>query len=67
MLQHVLYEVAGAAMLVIGLGMLWIARPVDGQKASFLGRAERYEVGYSLIVLFMLTGGFGSMLLGFTT
>jgi hypothetical protein len=67
MLQHILFEVVGAGMVALGLTMLWIARPVEGGPARFLRAKQRYEVGYALISLFVLTGGFASMVLGFTT
>jgi hypothetical protein len=67
MLQHIAFEVLGAALLVLACGMLWFARPVDDQLARFLRKRESIEIAYALIVLFALTGGLGSMLLGFTT
>lgn len=67
MLQHILFEVVGAAMVALGLAMIWFARPVEGGPAKFLRAKERYEVGYVLITVFILTGGLGAMLLGFTT
>lgn len=66
MLQHILFEVVGAALLAVAAFMFFAARPVDGRPALFL-RKERYEVGYTLLLLFSLTGGLGCMLLGFTT
>lgn len=66
MLQHILFEVVGAALLAVAVVLFWTARPVEGRPAPFL-RKERYEVGYALLILFSLTGGLGCMLLGFTT
>lgn len=67
MFQHLLYEFAGLAMLAASVGMLWVARPVDGGPALFLRAKQRYEIGYGLIALFLMTGGLGCILLGFTT
>jgi len=67
MLQHLLFEVVGAALLAVALAMFWAARPVDGKASPMFRGKERYEVGYALLILFALTGGLGSMLLGFTT
>lgn len=67
MLQHLLYEIVGAALLAIAFGMFWAARPVDGRESPMFRGKGRYEVGYALLILFSLTGGLGSMLLGFTT
>jgi hypothetical protein len=67
MLQHILYEVIGAALVALGVAMIWFARPVEGRPAQFLRAKERYEVGYVLITVFIMTGGLAAMLLGFTT
>lgn len=67
MLQHLLFEVVGAALLALAFGMFWAARPVEGRASPMFRGRERYEVGYALLVLFATTGGLGSMLLGFTT
>ena len=67
MLMHLFFEIVGAALVAAAVGMLWIAKPVDGGPAFFLRKKGRYEVGYALITLFTLTGGLGALLLGFTT
>lgn len=67
MLQHILFEIVGAALLAVATFMFLAARPVDGRPALFLRKRESFEVGYTLLILFCLTGGLGSMLLGFTT
>ena len=67
MLQHILYELVGLAMFTASMAMLWIARPVEGGPALFLRAKERYEIGFALMILFLLAGGFGCLLLGFTT
>lgn len=67
MLMHLFFEIVGAALVAAAIAMLWIAKPVDGGPALFLRKKGRYEVGYTLITLFTLTGGLGALLLGFTT
>lgn len=56
-------ELAGMIALGLAIGMLWFAWPKNGQRAGFI-RRELVEVVYTLGVLFLLTGGLGSMLLG---
>lgn len=67
MLQHALYEVVGVVLVVMALVMLRVAKPVDGHPAAFLAKSEKLEIGYALIVLFLMAGGLASMILGFTT
>lgn len=66
-MQLLAFEIGGAALVLIAVAMMWIARPVDGKPALFLRRRESIEVGYALLILFTLASGMGGILLGLTT
>jgi hypothetical protein len=57
-------EFLGIICLGLALALLWIARPLNGAKARFLNGAG--EIPYALLVVFLLAGGVGGMILGFT-
>lgn len=67
MLQHLLFEIVGLALVAVAVVMYLAARPVDGKASPMFRGRETWEIAYALILLFTLTGGLGSMLLGFTT
>jgi hypothetical protein len=66
MLGNVLAEVLGVITLAIGAGLFWIARPKDGNLAPFLRKSYTVEVGYTLLLTFLLAGGVGGIILGVT-
>jgi hypothetical protein len=57
-------EIVGIILLSLGIALLVLARPVDGHKAAFLKGSA--EIPYALLVVFLLAGGVGGMILGFT-
>ena len=56
-------EVIGIICLGLAIALLWLRRPLNGAKASFL---DSPEIPYALLVVFLLAGGVGGMILGIT-
>ena len=57
-------EFIGIICLGLAIALLWLARPLNGAKASFLKGAA--EIPYALLIVFLLAGGVGGMILGVT-
>ena len=55
---------AGLICVALSAAMLWFAWPKNAQRAAFLTN-EVLEVGYTLVMVFLLTGGLGGMLIGY--
>lgn len=66
MLDNILAEVLGVATLALGVALFWIARPKDGNLAPFLRKSYSTEVGYALLLTFLLAGGVGGIIYGVT-
>jgi len=58
-------EFVSLICLAGAVGLLWLAWPSGGKKAAFL-KKERNEVLYALVTVFLLAGGVGGIILGFT-